>query len=130
MALEQPLAVEPLDEGADHPARLLEVRELVQVQALLLQRPDPALDAAVAFGLPDVARARPDPEPRQLAEELVAELGGSFLTARFGLENVSNAAAYMSAWLKVLRRDSRAVFSTTRLASEAAEYLAPSPSSL
>src|SRR5260370_5531896 len=69
--LEQPLCVVALDELRDHPPRFVERREVVEVQALLFQRPDPALHDPVAFGLPDVARARPDPEPAQLAEELV-----------------------------------------------------------
>jgi len=56
-------------------------------------------------------------------EELVAELGSAFLAARCGLDHVSDAANYIQSWLVVLKRDGRALFAASRLATEAAHYL-------
>jgi hypothetical protein len=41
--LEQPLPIVPLDELPDHQPRFVERREVVEVEAFLFQRPDPAL---------------------------------------------------------------------------------------
>src|SRR5712692_5188701 len=69
--LEQPRPIVPLDELPNHQPRFVERREVVEVEAFLFQRPDPALHDPVALRLADVARARPDPEPAQLTQELV-----------------------------------------------------------
>jgi antirestriction protein ArdC len=58
-------------------------------------------------------------------EELVAELGAAFLCGDLGIANDPRAdhAAYAAAWLEVLKRDRRAIFSAARLASAAADYI-------
>jgi len=60
------------------------------------------------------------------AEELVAELGGAFLTAAVGIPNertLEDSAAYLGDWLSVLQSDSKAIFTAATAASEAAEYI-------
>ena len=57
-------------------------------------------------------------------EELVAELGSAFLTARCDLDHVSDAARYLQSWLIELKRDKRALLTSARLASQAAQWLA------
>jgi antirestriction protein ArdC len=58
-------------------------------------------------------------------EELVAELGAAFLCAELGIVNTprQDHAAYIANWLKVLRDDTKAVFTAASRASEAAEFL-------
>ena len=58
-------------------------------------------------------------------EELVAELGAAFLCGDLGIANDPRPdhAAYLANWLKVLRRDRRAVFTAARSASAAADYI-------
>jgi antirestriction protein ArdC len=59
------------------------------------------------------------------AEELVAELGGAFLAATFGVEVEPHIehAAYLGSWLKVLKADSRALYRAAKAAQDAVEYL-------
>jgi antirestriction protein ArdC len=59
-------------------------------------------------------------------EELVAELGAAFACSLLGIANEPRAdhAIYVSAWLKVLNQDSRAVFTAASRAQHAVEYLA------
>jgi antirestriction protein ArdC len=59
------------------------------------------------------------------AEELIAEIGAAFLCADFGVSNSPRPdhAAYVAYWLKLLRHDTRAVFTASRLANIAANYL-------
>lgn len=58
-------------------------------------------------------------------EELVAELGSAFLMGHCGLVDatIEGHAAYLQAWLAVLRRDRTAIFTAARLASEAFDFL-------
>lgn len=58
------------------------------------------------------------------AEELVAELGAAFLCADLNLANEPRPdhAAYVSSWLKVLREDSRAIFTAASKAQQAADF--------
>ena len=58
-------------------------------------------------------------------EELVAELGAAFLCADLGItpEVREDHAAYLAAWLEVLRGDKRAIFTAASRASAAAAYL-------
>jgi antirestriction protein ArdC len=58
-------------------------------------------------------------------EELVAELGAAFLCGRFAIDHVSQAAAYVQSWIRVLRNDNRAIVTAARLATQAADYLSP-----
>lgn len=58
-------------------------------------------------------------------EELVAELGASYLCADLGVttELRPDHAAYIQNWLTVLRSDKRAIFTAAARAQEAATYL-------
>ena len=59
------------------------------------------------------------------AEELVAELGAAFLSASLGLtpEPRPDHAMYVQSWLKVLKNDTRAIFTASSLAQKAADYM-------
>ena len=57
------------------------------------------------------------------AEELVAELAAAFLCADLGVPGQLQHAEYIGHWIKVLKRDKRAVFTASRMAQEAADYL-------
>ena len=58
-------------------------------------------------------------------EELVAELGSAFLVARLGLKGarLENHANYVQSWLKVLRNDKSAIFTASRSASAAYQFI-------
>ncbi|MBN9304805.1 MAG: peptidase [Devosia sp. 67-54] len=59
------------------------------------------------------------------AEELVAEIGAAFLCSdlRITQDVRADHAQYLSAWLKMLKSDSKAIFAAAARASEAATYL-------
>lgn len=58
-------------------------------------------------------------------EELIAELGAAFVTGQLGLptEPRTDHAPYIASWLKVLKGDSRAIFTAASRAQAAADYL-------
>lgn len=58
-------------------------------------------------------------------EELVAELGSAFVMGHCGLveATVEGHAAYIDAWLQVLRGDRTAIFTAARLAEEAFAFI-------
>jgi antirestriction protein ArdC len=58
-------------------------------------------------------------------EELVAEMGASMLCAVAGIDSrtVSNSAAYIQSWLRVLKGDSRLVVVAAAQAQKAADYI-------
>lgn len=58
-------------------------------------------------------------------EELVAELGAAFLCAELGISNDPRPdhAAYIDSWLRVLKSDSRAVFTAASKAQGAVDWL-------
>lgn len=58
-------------------------------------------------------------------EELVAELGASFLAAAFGIENVTrdDHVNYIAAWLKHLKGDKRFIIEAASQASKAVDFL-------
>ncbi len=58
-------------------------------------------------------------------EELVAELGAAFLCASLGIasERRDDHAAYLASWLKVLKQDSRAIFTVAGKAQAATDWL-------
>jgi antirestriction protein ArdC len=58
-------------------------------------------------------------------EELVAELGAAFLCADLGLSSNPRPdhATYLASWLKVLKADSRAIFTAASAAAKAAEWV-------
>src|SRR3989442_6826895 len=72
--LDQPLGVVALDELTDDRARLGQRRELVQVEALLLQRPHESFRDAVALRLADVGRRDRDAEPFPLVDPGVGDV--------------------------------------------------------
>jgi antirestriction protein ArdC len=59
------------------------------------------------------------------AEELIAELGAAFTCAHLGLSTVprEDHAQYIQSWLKVLRTDSRAIFTAASKAQQATDWL-------
>jgi antirestriction protein ArdC len=59
------------------------------------------------------------------AEELIAEIGAAFLCADLGITQETRAdhAQYLAQWLRLLKDDSRAIFTASAKASEAAAYL-------
>lgn len=58
-------------------------------------------------------------------EELVAELGATFLGIQLGVHNEPRVdhAQYLNAWLQVLRGDTTAIFKASTMASKAVDYL-------
>jgi antirestriction protein ArdC len=58
-------------------------------------------------------------------EELVAELGASFVAATLGIETTPRVdhARYLASWLRVLKSDSKAIFSVASAAQAAADFL-------
>ncbi len=71
-----------------------------------------ARDMANGFGSPNYAR-----------EELVAELSAAFLCAALQIDGQLQHADYIASWLRVLKEDSRAIFTATTAATKAAQYL-------
>ena len=58
-------------------------------------------------------------------EELVAELGASFLGSQCGIDapTLDNAAAYLDNWLKAIKADKKAIFYAAGRAQAAADYI-------
>jgi len=63
------------------------------------------------------------------AEELVAEIGAAFLCAELGItQDVRpDHSQYLAQWLKLLKSDSKAIFTAAARASEAAAFLRKPP---
>lgn len=61
--------------------------------------------------------------PAYAREELVAELAAAFLCAEFGLRECAHHTAYLGFWVELLEDDPKAIFSASREASRAAEFL-------
>ena len=59
------------------------------------------------------------------AEELIAELGAAFTCAHLGLstEPREDHAQYLESWLRVLKADSRAIFTAASKAQQATDWL-------
>jgi antirestriction protein ArdC len=59
------------------------------------------------------------------AEELIAELGAAFTCAHLGLstEPREDHAQYIHSWLKVLKADSRAIFTAASKAQQATDWM-------
>ena len=74
MPLQEPPAVVAFDERADLVPGLFEALEVMEVQALFLQRPDEAFRDAFTLRLPHVEGRRADPEPAELALELMGRV--------------------------------------------------------
>jgi antirestriction protein ArdC len=56
-------------------------------------------------------------------EELVAELAAAFLSTEFGLRECAHHATYLGFYVALLEDDPQAIFSASREASKAAEFL-------
>lgn len=58
-------------------------------------------------------------------EELIAEMGASFLCGHCGIENavIENSAAYISGWLRKLRDDKRLVVHAAAAAQKSADFI-------
>jgi antirestriction protein ArdC len=59
-------------------------------------------------------------------EELVAEMGASFLCSSVNIDYdsiIENNAAYLAGWLKVLKEDSKFIFKAAAEAQKAADYI-------
>jgi len=58
-------------------------------------------------------------------EELVAELGATFLCAHFGIEQEAdnNHAKYVKSWLRILRNDKRAIKDAASKAQKAVDFI-------
>lgn len=58
-------------------------------------------------------------------EELVAEMGASFLCGYCGIENITieNSAAYIQGWLKALKNDKTLLISSAAQAQKASDYI-------
>lgn len=58
------------------------------------------------------------------AEELVAELCSAFLSAELGLQSdLKDPARYLKSWIQLLKDDKYAIFTASRKAQDAAEFL-------
>lgn len=57
------------------------------------------------------------------AEELIAELGAAFQCAEFGFDTTSRSSSYINSWIKLLKKDNRALFTAASKASKAVDYL-------
>lgn len=67
------------------------------------------------FGSPDYSK-----------EELIAEMGASFLCAHAGIDTKpvsQNSAAYLQGWLNVLKADKKLIFKAAAAAQKAADYI-------
>lgn len=58
-------------------------------------------------------------------EELVAEMGASFLCAKAGIENktIDNSAAYLQSWINALKGDKKLIITAAGQAQKAANYI-------
>jgi antirestriction protein ArdC len=56
-------------------------------------------------------------------EELIAELGASFLCAEFGIDHTDGAASYIDGWMKLLKADARAFTKAASAAQAACDWL-------
>ena len=62
-------------------------------------------------------------DPVYAFEELVAEIGSAFLCTELGVQGNIQHENYVGSWIKRLKEDKRAIFSASRYAREAFEYL-------
>lgn len=73
-----------------------------------------------------ITELNPFGSPEYSREELIAEMGASFLSAQVGInydELTENSAAYLQGWLKVLKADKKLVFKAAAEAQKAADYI-------
>lgn len=70
-----------------------------------------------------IIHPRPAPRIVYAYEELIAEMGAAFLSARFGFDTIQAHANYVDSWLAALRRDNRLIVRAAAAAQRAVEYL-------
>ena len=82
-------------------------------------------ELAHASGHPQrLNRPKGSKESREYAnEELVAELTAAFLCAELGVPAALHHTGYIGTWVELLENDPKAIFSASREASRAAEFL-------
>ena len=80
----------------------------------------PSITEASSFGSPGYAK-----------EELIAEMGATFLCSQVGIEQktLENSVSYINNWLKVLRNDPRLIIYAAAAAQKAVDYIIPQESS-
>lgn len=65
-----------------------------------------------------------DPDDRYAFEELVAELGASFICTHLGITgDYSNHASYLQSWLRILKADKHTLYRAVKFAQQAADWL-------
>lgn len=70
--------------------------------------------------------SRAESENSYAMGELIAEIGGCFLTRELGLphtDNLSNHVAYLQSWLRGMEGDPRFIFTASTQASKAVDYV-------
>lgn len=72
-----------------------------------------------------IAKITPFGTPNYSKEELIAEMGASFLCAITGIENktINNSAAYIKSWIARLQNDKRLIFMAAAQATKAVDYI-------
>ncbi len=65
-----------------------------------------------------------EPDDRYAFEELVAELGASFICTQLGITgDYSNHASYLQSWLRILKADKHTLYRAVKFAQQAADWL-------
>lgn len=68
-----------------------------------------------------------DSEKSRAFEELIAEIGSSFLSAYYGIKpDINNSSSYIGSWLKELANDTNYIFKACKQANLALAYLTSS----
>jgi antirestriction protein ArdC len=73
-----------------------------------------------------ITKLKPFGSPSYSREELIAEMGASFIAAHVGInydEITQNSAAYLQGWLSVLKADKKLIFKAAAEAQRAADYI-------
>ena len=73
-----------------------------------------------------ITQLNPFGSPDYSKEELIAEMGASFLCAHTGIDVqavTENSAAYLQGWLNVLKADKKLIFKAAAEAQKAADYI-------
>ena len=73
-----------------------------------------------------ISEAKRSDKIRYSKEELIAEMGASFLCAFTGIENrdlTNNSAAYLQSWLRVFKQDKTMVVKAASQAQKAVDFI-------
>ena len=73
-----------------------------------------------------ISEAKQSDEIRYSKEELIAEMGASFLCAFTGIENpdlINNSAAYLQSWLQVFKQDKTMLVKAASQAQKAVDFI-------